>query len=211
VASHAAIERLISGFRAATPNEQAPQLLVRLVREANQHVYETAAASGPGGSNMATTIVACLLRHDRAAIAHAGDSRCYLVRDGQARQLTRDHTVANDQARLGLLSGSEAGKASTSHVLSRSLGTGLFLNPDVSEHQILPGDLLLLCSDGLHHSVTEADIAAAAPIGDLEAAGRSLISIANERDGSDNVTVQLIRIRSVERVGMYRGRPYKLR
>jgi PPM family protein phosphatase len=211
VASRTAVEGLLSGFRAASANEPLSSLLLRLVRDANQRVYETAAQSEPGGSTMSTTLVACALRYDRAAVAHAGDSRCYLVRDGKTQQLTRDHTVAADQARLGILTSAEASQATTRNVLSRSLGTGLFLNPDVAEHQLLPGDVLLLCCDGLYHSVTGADIAAAASLGDLDAAVRGLISLANQRDGGDNITVQLIRIRSVERVGMYRGRPYKLR
>jgi PPM family protein phosphatase len=211
VASQTAIARLLEGFHSATANEQLTPLMTRLVRDANLRVYETAAQAAPGGSNMATTLVACVLRYDRAAVAHAGDSRCYLVRDGVAQQLTRDHTVANEQVRIGVLASGDTNSTPAGSVLTRSLGAGMFLNPDVGEHQIQPGDMLLLCSDGLHHSVRPEDIAAVAAVGDLEEAGRRLIAIANERDGSDNITLQLIRIRSVERVGMYRGRPYKLR
>jgi PPM family protein phosphatase len=83
---------------------------------------------------------------------------------------------------------------------------------DVNEHQVLPGDLLLLCSDGFHGSLSAQEIAVA--VGrchDLHENARGLISLARERDGTDNISVQLIRIRQVERMGMYRGRPYKLR
>ena len=76
----------------------------------------------------------------------------------------------------------------------------------------MPGDILLLCSDGLHGAVTAAQIAEATRRHrDLEAAARELVDLANEQDGSDNVSLQLIRVRNIERVGMYRGRPYKLR
>jgi protein phosphatase len=141
-----------------------------------------------------------------------GDSRCYLIRRGQASALTRDHTVVGDQVRIGVLSAKEAERAETRHVLSRSLGNDLFVNVDTSEHQVLPGDVLLLCSDGLHGALPETEIAGvAAHNADLQAAALRLVELANQRDGSDNITVQLIRIQSVERIGMYRGRPYKLR
>ena len=98
-------------------------------------------------------------------------------------------------------------------MLSRSLGSDLFVNVETSEHQVLPGDVLLLCSDGLHGSVTPSEIAQyRRPRQRLECRGAAARStLANERDGSDNISVQLIRVRSVERMGMYRGRPYKLR
>jgi serine/threonine protein phosphatase PrpC len=87
----------------------------------------------------------------------------------------------------------------------------MFLNVDTGEHQIFPGDVLLQCSDGLHHSIEPEDMARAVSHGTpLETAARELIHLANQRDGSDNMSVQLIRVKSVERVGMYRGRHYKL-
>ena len=212
VASRAAGERLLAGFREADVGESPLDLLPRLVQAANTRVHEAAATSGPGGAGMATTVVACVLRFDRVVVAHAGDSRCYLIRHGHARALTRDHTFASEQVRLGLLSAREAGEASTRHVLSRSLGGELFVAVETSEHLLLAGDALLLCSDGLHGSVEASEMAAV--VGgqaDLKSAAQRLVSLANERDGGDNISVQVIRIRSVERVGMYRGRPYRLR
>ncbi|MFZ3210187.1 MAG: hypothetical protein WA188_01615, partial [Terriglobales bacterium] len=144
--------------------------------------------------------------------AHVGDSRCYLIRRGHARLLTRDHTVAGEQLRLGVLSTQEAASARTRHLLSRSLGNDLFVAVDTSEDLLLTGDVLLLCSDGLHGPVTAADMAhVVSSRADLQAAAQELVAIANQRDGSDNISLQLIRVRGVERMGMYRGRPYKLR
>ena len=212
VASRTAIETMIAGFGAATAGEAHAGLLARLVQAANIKVYETGRAAGPGGVAMATTMVACSLRFDKAVIAHVGDSRCYLIRRGHAMALTRDHTVVNDQVRLGVMSAREAAKAETRHILSRSLGNDLFVNVDVSEHQVMAGDVLLLCSDGLHGAVSPQEIAVTAGHGeDLNTAVRALVELANDHDGGDNVSVLLIRIRNVERVGMYRGRPYKLR
>jgi PPM family protein phosphatase len=212
IASQAAVEHLTAGFRQASPSEGLSALLMRLAQEANVQIYQTGRAHSPGGTSMATTLVACAFRYDRVVVAHAGDSRCYLIRQGQARLLTRDHTVAQDQARIGLLTAKEAAESSTRHVLSRSLGTDLFVNVETSDIQVYPGDVLLLCCDGLYHSVPSSEMAAVAGHGgDLNVAAKRLVDIANDRDGSDNISVQLIRVRSVERVGMYRGRPYKLR
>ncbi|HTX39681.1 MAG TPA: protein phosphatase 2C domain-containing protein [Bryobacteraceae bacterium] len=212
VASQLAVETLLSGFRAAPEDEPYLTLLPRLVQQANAKVFEAAA---PTGSSMATTVVACALRYDRVVVSHAGDSRCYRIRRGQAQALTRDHTVAGEHLSLGLLNAGEYAKAETRHLLTRSLGTALFVNVETREHQLLPGDLLLLCSDGLHGALNAGDIAGRiadtlAPRDSLDDAARGLVDLANQRDGSDNVSVQLIRIRGVERVGMYRGRPYKL-
>ncbi len=212
VASRTAVESMLEGFRSAAPAEPHASVLSRLVQAANTRVYETGRSAGPGGVRMATTIVACALRFDRVAVAHVGDSRCYLIRRGSANVLTRDHTVVSDQVRIGVMSAKEATQAENRHVLNRCLGNDLFVNVDTSEHQILTGDVLLLCSDGLHGALPAAELAGV--VGrkpDLHAAAQCLVELANERDGSDNVTVQLIRIRGVERIGMYRGRPYKLR
>jgi PPM family protein phosphatase len=212
IASQAAVEHLTTGFRDASASEGLSALLMRLAQEANTRIYETGRSYSPGGTSMATTIVACAFRYDRVVVAHAGDSRCYLIRQRQASLLTRDHTVAQEQARIGLLSAKEASEASTRHVLSRSLGTDLFVNIETSDIQVYPGDVLLQCCDGLYHSVEPSEMAAVAGHGgDLDTAARRLVDSANDRDGSDNISVQLIRVRSVERVGMYRGRPYKLR
>jgi protein phosphatase len=212
VASRTAVETLVSGFAKFPAGEAASSLLQKLVHSANLRIYETAAAASPGGSTMCTTLVACVLRFDRATVAHVGDSRCYLIRRGQATSITADHTLVGEQERMGLLSKEEAAASERRHLLSRSLGGNLFVNADIDEHQLLPGDVLLLSSDGLHGSVTAAEIAnVLSRFHNLEEAARALVSLACEKDGSDNISVQLIRVRGVERVGMYRGRPYKLR
>jgi serine/threonine protein phosphatase PrpC len=212
VASRMAVETVIAGFRGAPKGEAHAVLLPRITQTANTRIYETGRASSPGGSHMATTIVACALRYDRMVVAHVGDSRCYLIRHGIASQITRDHTVVAEQRRLGLLSEQEAAEATTRHLLSRSLGNDLFVNVEIDDRQVQPGDMLLLCSDGLHGAVNGSEIAEIIQWNpSLEAAAGKLIALANQRDGGDNVSVQLIRVRDVERMGMYRGRPYKLR
>jgi serine/threonine protein phosphatase PrpC len=211
VASREAIESMMAGFKKSPGGEAHSALLPRLVQQANTRVFETAVAGGRSSAGMATTLVACMLRFDRVVVAHVGDSRCYLIRNGQASQLTRDHTVSSEQVRLGLVSAEEAGESETRHILSRALGLELIANVEVNDHQLFPGDVLVQCSDGLHGSVAAPEIAALCSHGlDLLAAAEKLVALANDRDGSDNISVQLIRVRDVERMGMYRGRPYKL-
>ena len=106
----------------------------------------------------------------------------------------------------------EAAQSEKRHLLSRSLGGDLFVNVEIDDHQVHAGDVLLLCSDGLYGAVTPEDIGNLAAFNpDPAVAVAKLVELAKERDGGDNITVQLIRIRDVERMGMYRGRPYKLR
>jgi protein phosphatase len=212
VASRAAVQEALAGFRRAKDGALHRDVVNAIVQAANARVCESEALSGRSGSGMASTIVVCALRFDRATIAHVGDSRCYLIRSSDAKPITRDHTVVADQVRLGVVSAEEAAGSSQRHLLSRSLGMNLFVNVEIDEVQLLPGDVLLLCSDGLHGAVTAAQMAEATRRHrELAAAARELVDLANEQDGSDNVSLQLIRVRSIERVGMYRGRPYKLR
>lgn len=206
VASRLSVESVLEEFAKPAAGENPSALLASAVKSANTRVFEA------GHGSMASTLVACTLRFDRATVAHVGDSRCYLIRNRRPQLLTRDHTVINDQIRLGLLSEQAGHRAATRNVLSRSIGINLFVAPDVSEHNVNAGDLLLLCSDGLHGAVSDEEIGRIADSGaSLKEAAQQLIDIANRRDGGDNVSVQLIRIKKVEAVGMYRGRPYRLR
>lgn len=210
LASRTAVESLLRGFRSVPASDSLTAAFPRLIQAANQQVYE-APGSGAAFGSIATTIVICALRHDRAVVAHLGDSRCYLIRRGQATALTRDHTVANEQARMRLLAGRYAAKSETGNLLSRCLGSGLFVNPEISDHLVLPEDILVLCTDGLHRSVQGPEMTEViAKSTDLRSAAERLIEFASRRDGTDNATVQIIRVKSVERVGMYRGRPYRI-
>ena len=205
VASQMTVDTLLAEYTRPTPSAEAPAIrLARAVDAANTAVYEAA----HGG--IASTLVACALRYDRATIVHVGDSRAYLIRNGHAQRLTRDHTVAGEQVRIGLFTDQQARRSPAASTLTRSIGINLFVSPEVGEHQLRPNDLLLLCSDGLHGAVGDAEIARTlSTTPRLQEAALRLIAIANQRDGGDNVSVQLIRVKSVEAVGMYRGRPYR--
>ena len=160
---------------------------------------------------MATTLVACALRYDQAVVSHVGDSRCYLVRSGQARQVTQDHTWVNEQRKMGLISSGEIPSSDSRHVLIRSVGPEMFVSPDTTALSLLPGDVLVLSTDGLHDEMGEAEIASiASQKKDADEIAHDLVTRGVEIDGGDNTTAQVIRVRSVEQVGMYRGRPYRL-
>ena len=212
VASQLAIKTAVEGFCKIPKGVMHVSLLPKLVQEANLAVYEAGHHAGGHGSHMGTTFVACALRFDSAVISHVGDSRCYMFRNGNLTQLTRDHTMADEQVRLGLLSKEDAATGEGRHVLTRSLGNELFVAADTQTINIMPGDVLLLCSDGLHGPVKGSEMAELVTWNpNLEAAARKLVALANDRDGGDNATVQLVRVKGTERMGMYRGRPYKLR
>ena len=211
VASNLAIKTAVEGFRKIPKGVMHVSLLPQLVQEANAAVYDAGLVTSLRGARMGTTFVACALRFDSAVVSHVGDSRCYLFRNGRATQLTRDHTLAEEQMRLGILSKDEAATHDGRHVLTRSLGNELFVAADTLTVNILPGDVLLLCTDGLYGEVSDASIQHIIERNsDLERAAEALITAANDAGGHDNVSVQLIRVKTVERMGLYRGRPYRL-
>ncbi|HEY7838508.1 MAG TPA: protein phosphatase 2C domain-containing protein [Terriglobales bacterium] len=184
VAARAAVEYLLRQFvaPAARGGEEAPRArLGRLVREANHHVFDL------GQGRMATTLVACCIWGGEAVIAHAGDSRCYLVRDGRARALTRDHLRRGGSWRPW--------RPAAPPRLERALGADLFLTVALRRLELEPGDVLALTSDGLHGSVSAGELARCLAQGPgLEQAAQALVALAEARDGSDNISLVLVRI-----------------
>lgn len=211
VASSTAISVVTDEFAKAQADTMLISLLPRLIQHANAAVHDKSLDREYRGRKMATTLVACALRYDQAIVSHVGDSRCYLVRDGKARQITQDHTLVNEQRKMGLISSEEIRDSDARHVLIRSLGPELFVAPDTAALTLQPGDVLVLCTDGLHDELPESVLAEiASQKKSAEEIAHELVVRAVEIDGGDNTTAQVIRIRSVEQVGMYRGRPYRL-
>jgi len=206
VASATAISVLTDGFEKAQAGTMLISLLPRLIQHANAAVHDCTLASEYRGKKMATTLVACALRHDQAIVSHVGDSRCYLVRNGKAKQITQDHTWVNEQRKMGIITAAEMAESESRHVLIRSLGPTMFVAPDTTAITLQAGDVLVLCSDGLHDTI--ASIVSQSK--NIDEIARELVARAVEIDGGDNTTAQVIRVRSVEQVGMYRGRPYRL-
>src|ERR1039458_7486402 len=210
VASATAVSVLVDEFAKAQAGSMLISLLPRLIQQANVAVHDRILEEKYRGKKMATTLVACALRHDQAIVSHVGDSCCYLVRGGVARQITQDHTWVNEQRKMGLISAGEVAESESRHVLLRSLGPEMFVAPDTTAIALQAGDVLLLCTDGLHDEMPEAIIAQiVSQKKNIEEIARELVARAVEIDGNDNTTAQVIRVKSVEQVGMYRGRPHR--
>jgi len=211
VASATAVASLTTEFPKAQSGSMLISLLPRLIQQANAAVHDCTLAPEYRGKKMATTLVACALRYDQAIVSHVGDSRCYLVRNGQAKQVTQDHTWVNEQRKMGVITAAEMATSDARHVLIRSIGPEMFVSPDTTAITLQAGDTLVLCSDGLHDEMPEATLARiVSQDKNIEEIARELVARAVEIDGNDNTTAQVIRVKSVEQVGMYRGRPYRL-
>jgi protein phosphatase len=211
VASATAISVVTEQFAKAQAGTMLISLLPRLIQYANAAVHDCTLAPEYRGRKMATTLVACALRYDQAIVSHVGDSRCYLVRHGKAKQITQDHTWVNEQRKMGIITVAEMAESESRHVLIRSLGPEMFVSPDTTAVTLLAGDVLVLCSDGVHDELPESELARIVlQDKNIDEIARELVARAVEVDGNDNTTAQVIRVRSVEQIGMYRGRPYRL-
>jgi serine/threonine protein phosphatase PrpC len=144
---------------------------------------------------MATTVVAVLANKGKPIVAHVGDSRVYLWRQGTLTQLTEDHSWVNEQVRAGVLSENDARHHPWRHVVTRALSGGEDPGVDVKELDVLPGDRILLCSDGLSGVVPAERMAAlVGQQGPLDKTCEDLIAAANQAGGPDNITVAMLQV-----------------
>ena len=196
VASAAAVEPLaaLDGREFAEPGEAA-EALAAAIREGNAAILERAAGD-PGLWGMGTTVTAAALAGERhLQLAHVGDSRAYLLRDGSLEQLTTDHTVVGELVRRGRLTPEQAAIHPERSILTRAVGLDPRVPVDTPDPvELRDGDQVLLCSDGLTEAVDDDRITELLSAGaDGEAACRSLIDAANAAGGPDNITVVLLR------------------
>jgi PPM family protein phosphatase len=166
-----------------------------LVQTANRRVYERATADA-AASGMGTTVTVALVGDDQVTIGHVGDSRAYLIRGGELTQLTEDHSLVGELIRSGKLSREEAESHPQRSVITRALGTDPDVDVDVFGVPAEPGDLFLLCSDGLTTMVGDGAILGVVEqhADDLDAAARALVGTANRGGGEDNITVVFFEI-----------------
>jgi protein phosphatase len=164
------------------------------VRFANKKVLETTKERSEY-EGMATTVAAVLLEGDAANLAHVGDSRVYLLREGELSQLTSDHSWINEQIQSGVISADQARSHPLRNVVTRALGGKPDLLVDMQVHPMEPGDVLLLCSDGLTTMLPDDEIAHLMRENeeDVGLAARALVDGANARGGEDNITVLLLK------------------
>jgi PPM family protein phosphatase len=196
VASELAVGCLADALQFWNPNQtpaEAEAALQEMINKANRVVYETASLNEEY-HNMGTTVVVAVLNRDGGWIGHVGDSRIYRLRGTRLEQLTDDHTVINELSKSGQLSPEEAARHPLRHAITRSVGTERDVQADIMAIDWLPGDRLLLCSDGLSGLVEETMLKAtlAQAGATLEQVADQLVEMALDAGGEDNVTVVLV-------------------
>ena len=164
------------------------------IRLANARVFQ-AADNREELTGMGTTVVTALVSGDTMTVGSAGDSRCYVVRGGELKQLTRDDSWVSAALGEGILNSDDVERHPLRNVITKAVGARDAIDLDVLEHDLKPGDLVMLCSDGLHGMVGDQEIAKIlqSPPATLEETSARLVEAANEAGGRDNVTVVLLR------------------
>ncbi|HEX4046518.1 MAG TPA: Stp1/IreP family PP2C-type Ser/Thr phosphatase [Elusimicrobiota bacterium] len=200
--------RMLGGNRSLLPEGGTGSLSPRgrqleyFVKTANTMIYEKGRAF-PKDAGMGTTVVAALLDARSLTVAHVGDSRLYIWRNGELTQLTEDHSLVGEQVKRGQITSAEAARSNLQNILTRALGAEGDVQVDVADHPLLPGDLVLLATDGLSKMVSDADVARTIAAGaQPQAVVDALIAQARAAGGVDNVTVVAARVPSREDGGM---------
>ena len=165
------------------------------IRLANARVFQ-AADNREELTGMGTTVVTALVSGETMSVGSAGDSRCYLVRGGELKQLTRDDSWVSAALGEGILNSDDVERHPLRNVITKAVGARDAIDLDVLEHELEPGDVVMLCSDGLHGMIGDQEIAKILKSPDsLEETSARLVDAANEAGGRDNVTVVLLRRR----------------
>jgi PPM family protein phosphatase len=195
VASQLAAE----SFEAVSRGEESPEAYLRAIaKTANARIHQLAQAD-ESRSGMGTTLTAALVEDDEIGVAHVGDSRAYLFRDGQLKLLTSDHSLVEELRRQGRLTDEQAEDHPQRSIITRALGPERDVDIDTMTYRARPGDIYLLCSDGLTTMIREDRIASIlADAENLDDAVSQLVKEANEAGGRDNITVVAFRLEEAE-------------
>jgi serine/threonine protein phosphatase PrpC/CRP-like cAMP-binding protein len=165
------------------------------VEAASKQVFDEAARNVER-RGMGTTLVALVLLGGKGLVTHVGDSRLYLVRDGQVHRLTTDHNFRTEVVRAGIMSSEEAARSPHAHIITRAVGVAATVSADVLAFDVLPGDTFVLCTDGLHEYLDESgsDLLGFTTDRSLEQAAQGLGELALARGGHDNITALVVRV-----------------
>jgi protein phosphatase len=194
VASQTAIESFNEGLADSSHPEDS---LLAQVLAANARIHELS-HSNPQHAGMGTTLTAVYVGEQEVSIAHVGDSRAYCLRDGELSKLTEDHSLVDELIREGKLTPEEAEEHPQRSIITRALGPEATVEVDLRVYRARPGDVYLICSDGLTSMVGEQLIATILLANEgLRDAGEALIAAANDAGGRDNITVILLRLEEV--------------
>lgn len=193
VASAMAVDEVMRRLKSRTGADPLPQFAESAIEAANTAIY-TRSEGSRKLSGMGTTLVALAVEEQRAWILNVGDSRGYLQRGGALRQITLDHSLVEEQVRSGRMKPSEAEHSPLRNVITRALGTQISVSPDVFPIEVEPGDLFLLCSDGLTRELSDSQLESLlAPTVPLDELCERLVKEANHAGGHDNITCLLVR------------------
>jgi len=163
------------------------------VENANRAIFKASNAN-PQYAGMGTTLVVAVFRDDRMLMGHVGDSRGYRLRAGKLQQVTRDHSLLQEQIDAGLITPEQAAFSSNKNLVTRAVGVEDVVLLETHQHDVQAGDLFMLCSDGLSDMLDDASIAQVLQAHDsLEAQTRALVDAANDAGGKDNISVILVR------------------
>jgi serine/threonine protein phosphatase PrpC len=192
-ASQTAVAATLRTFSEQPPGTATAKRLYRAVQQANIEIYDLATVV-PELRGMTTTLTAVVVDRGELTAAHIGDSRLYLCRDGRLVQLTKDHTVAGEKSRMGLMSKSRARAHPDRSVLTRSLGRELIVPIDRISNRLYRGDILLVCSDGLYNALEDDEMTPLLRGDDAATACQRLVDTANGRGTLDNLTAAVLRV-----------------
>ena len=173
---------------AAVVFSPALELMRGIVRRASAGIFE-AAWQKPDLRGMGTTLTAMLVHGGKAHIVHAGDSRCYMFRDGRLRQLTEDHSWIAEQLKSGAISEAEAKASKFRHVITKSIGFEREIDADLKSVPVSAGDCFVLCSDGMSNYIEHGELERIIAMTWYRRLPGQLIDLANQRGGDDNITV----------------------
>jgi PPM family protein phosphatase len=180
------------GRGAGVEESGVPQVLRQAVEAACARIFQTAQAQ-PDLAGMGTTVTAALVDGGAAFVAHVGDSRCYLVREGRIYQVSEDHSLVNEQLKAGAISAEEAKHSRFKNIITRSVGFEPQVQVDLMGVELQANDALVLCCDGLSNLVDDPEILQVVDETPVPDAPARLIALANARGGDDNITVIVIR------------------
>ena len=206
VASRLAVETALRTFYEASGEQSPQQLLSLMFNAANLAVYDKG-MEDHGKSRMATTLDIVVFRNNEIVVGNVGDSRVYLIRKAEIKQLSTDHTYTGMQQKFGLISEQDAKTSENRSILTRSVGHEPVIRVDVESVTAFKGDRVVLCSDGLYSHVADSEIAEIVSRLSPAQACRQLIALGEQRGTEDNLSVQVIQINDVEKVAYYRGVP----
>ena len=188
-------KRSPSDVDSATGQRYAQRCLQDRIAATNSAIFH-AAESQPQYAGMGTTLVTALFSDNTVTVAHLGDSRLYLLRGETFSAVTRDHSLLQEQIDSGMITAQEARFSQNKNLVTRALGVDPAVEPEIHDYPVLPGDIYLLCSDGLNDMVEDEEIGMALQMlsANLELAAMQLIQMANDNGGRDNVSVILIKV-----------------